>query len=55
LDEGVVGAVVIVVILVLIPIAVIMTGAIGAAVLGHYVRDDIASEYADTEFLELGK
>ncbi len=55
LDEGVIGAVVIVIVLVLIPVAVIMTGAIGAAILGHYVRDDIATEYADTEYIELGK
>ena len=54
MDEGVIGAVVIVIVLVLIPVAVIMTGAIGAAILGHYLRDDIATEYAGTEYIELG-
>jgi hypothetical protein len=55
LDEGVVGAVVIVVILLLIPIAVILTGALGAAIIGHFVRDDIDTTYAGSEYLELGK
>ena len=55
LDEGVIGAVVIVIVLLLIPVAVIMTMAIVAAVIGHYVRDDIDTGYADSEYLELGK
>ena len=50
-----IGAVVIVVVLLLIPVAVIMTGALGAAVLGHFVRDDVDAGYADTEYLDLGQ
>jgi hypothetical protein len=55
LDEGVIGAVVIVIVLLLIPVAVIMTMAIVAAVIGHYVRDDIDTAFADSEYLELGQ
>ncbi len=50
-----IGAVVIVIVLLLIPVAVIMTLGIVGAVLGHYVRDDVDAAYAGTEFLELGK
>jgi len=49
------GAGIIIVILVLIPIAVILTGALGAAILGHYVRDDVEAGYTDSEYLDLGR
>lgn len=55
LDEGVIGAVVIVVILLLIPVAVIMTGALGSALIGHFVKDDVDANYADSEYLDLGR
>ncbi len=50
-----IGAIVIAVVLLLIPIAVIMTGALGAALIGHFVKDDVESAYVDSEYLELGK
>jgi hypothetical protein len=50
-----VGAGIIIVILVLIPIAVILTGALGAAIIGHYLRDDVEAEYVDSEYLDLGR
>ena len=50
-----IGAAVIVVVLLLIPIAVIMTMGIVAAVLGHFVRDDVEADHADSEYLELGR
>ncbi len=50
-----IGAVVIVVVLLLIPVAVIMTGAIGAAVIGHFVRDDVDADHVDSEYLGLGR
>jgi hypothetical protein len=55
LDEGVIGAVIIIVVLLVIPIAVIMTGALGAALIGHFVKDDVDAGYADSEYLELGR
>jgi hypothetical protein len=55
LDERVIGAIVIVVVLLLIPVAVIMTGAVGAAVIGWFVKDDVDDVYADSEYLDLGR
>jgi hypothetical protein len=55
LDEGVAGAIVIALVLLLIPVAVIMTGALGAALIGHFVKDDVDREYVDSEYLDLGK
>jgi hypothetical protein len=55
LDDGVPGAIVIVVVLLLIPVAVIMTGALAAAAIGWLVKDDVDGEYAGTEHLELGR
>ena len=49
------GAIVIVVVLLLIPVAVIMTGALAAAALGWLVKDDVDAEHAGTEYLELGR
>ena len=50
-----IGAVIIVVILLVIPIAVIMTGALGAALIGHFVKDDVDANYVDSEYLDLGR
>ena len=49
------GAIVIVVVLLLIPVAVIMTGALAAAAIGWLVKDDVDGEYTGTEHLELGR
>jgi hypothetical protein len=53
--DGVVGAIVIIIVLLLIPVAVILTGALAAAALGWSLKDDIDGEYADSEYLELGR
>ncbi len=50
-----IGAIVIIVVLLLIPVAVIMTGAIGAAIIGWFVKDDVDAAYVDSEYLDLGR
>jgi len=51
----VIGVVVIVVVLLLIPVGMILTGALVASGLGWLVKDDVDSEHADSEYLELGR
>jgi hypothetical protein len=55
LDDVVPGAIVIAIVLLLIPVAVIMTGALAAAAIGWLVKDDVDGEYVDTEYLDLGR
>jgi hypothetical protein len=50
-----VGAIVIVVVLLLIPVAVLMTGALGASALGWLLKDDVDREHVDSEYLDLGR
>jgi hypothetical protein len=47
------GAIVIAVILLIIPVTVIMSGAAVAAILGHFLKDDAAKRNADSELLDL--
>ena len=49
----VIGAVLIVIVLLLIPVAVFMTGAVVAAVLGHFLKRDVEAEYEGTEYVGL--
>jgi hypothetical protein len=49
------GAIVIVLVLLLIPVALILTGALVASALGWLVKDDVDGEYADSEYLDLGR
>jgi hypothetical protein len=51
---AVLGPVIMVAVLLLIPIAVIMTGAVVAGLLGFFVKKDVDSSYEGTEYLELG-
>jgi hypothetical protein len=51
---AVLGPIIIVVVLVLaIPIAVFMSGAVLAAVLGHFVTSHVEAEYEGTEYVGL--
>ena len=52
---GVIGAVIIVVVLLVLPVVIIMTGALGAGIIGWFVKNDVDDEFEGTEFLELGK
>jgi hypothetical protein len=49
----VIGAFVIVAVLLLMPVAVFMTGAVVAAILGHFLTRDIEAEYEGTEYAKL--
>ena len=40
-------------VLLLIPVAVIMTGAVIAGLLGFFVKKDVDSSYEGSEYLEL--
>ena len=41
-------------VLLLIPVAVIMTGALVAGLLGYFVKKDVDSSFEGSEYLELG-
>lgn len=47
------GAVAIVIVLLLIPVAVMMSGAVLAAVLGWSLKDDAEARYEGSELVEL--
>ena len=47
------GAIVLVVILLVFPVAVILSGAGAAAILGHFLKDDAAKRNAGSELLDL--
>jgi hypothetical protein len=49
----VIGAILIVVVLLAMPVAVFMSGAVVAAVLGHFLTKDVAAEYEGTEYAKL--
>ena len=49
------GAIVIVVVLLLFPVVVVLTGALGAAIIGYLSQADVDGEYVDSEYLELGR
>ncbi len=49
------GTVVMIVILVLFPVAVLMTGAAGAAIIGWLLKKDRDDAYEGTEYLELSR
>jgi hypothetical protein len=50
----VLGPIIIVAVLLLIPVAVFMTGGVVAAILGHFLTSDIEAEYEGTEYVTLG-
>lgn len=47
------GAVAIVIVLLLIPVAVMMSGAVLAAILGWSLKDDAEARYEGSELVEL--
>lgn len=55
MDSAMAGGIVIVVILLIMPVVIIMSMVILAGVIGLLVKDDVASEFEDSEYLELGK
>lgn len=49
-----VGTIIFVIVLVLvIPVSVMMSGGIGAAIIGHFVRDDADKRHEGSELLDL--
>lgn len=53
-DDTVIGvAIIVVVLLVAIPVGVLMSGGIGAAVIGWVLREDVDSRNQDSELLDL--
>jgi hypothetical protein len=51
----VLGAIIIVIVLVVaIPVAVFITGAVVAGILGLFLTNDVDSEYEGTEYVALG-
>jgi hypothetical protein len=49
----VIGAIVIVIVLLLIPVAVFMTGAVVAGILGHFLTSDVEAAFEGTEYVKL--
>jgi hypothetical protein len=49
------GAVIMIIILLILPVIIIMSMAGIAGALGWVLKDDVDSEFVDSEFLELGK
>ena len=50
---AVIGAILIVVVLLAIPIAVFLTGSVVAGVLGHFLTSDVEAEFEGTEYVGL--
>ena len=48
------GPIIIVAVLLVLPVALFMTGAVIAAALGFVLKKDIDDEYQGTEYLNLG-
>jgi hypothetical protein len=49
----VLGPIIIVAVLVLFPVALFLTGAIFAAVLGYVIQKDVDARYEGTEYVKL--
>ena len=49
-----IGAILIILILLAIPIAVFLTGAVVAVTLGQFLTRDVEAEYEGTEYVKLG-
>lgn len=48
-------AIIVIVLLIVIPVGVLVSGAAGAGILGWFLKDDIDERYEDSEYLELGR
>ena len=42
-----------VILVIVIPVSVMMSGGIGAAIIGHFVRDDADKRHAGSELIDL--
>ena len=49
------GAIILVVVLLLIPVMVLMTGGIASAILGFFLKSDAEARYEGSELIELNK
>jgi hypothetical protein len=49
------GAVVMIVVLVLMPVGILMSGAVGSALLGWLVKSEVDTRYEGHELLELSE
>ncbi len=47
------AAIIVVVVVIAIPVAVMMSGSIGAALLGFFVQKDVDERHADSELIDL--
>jgi hypothetical protein len=47
-------AIIVIVLVVLIPVAVLMTGAVAAAILGWLLKSEVEGEYEGTPFVDMG-
>ena len=47
------GPAIIVIVLLLIPVAVMMTGALVAAILGFFLKKDVDARFEGTEYLDI--
>ena len=50
---AVIGAIIIVVVLLAIPVGVFLSGGVLAGVLGHFLTRDVEAEYEGTEYVGL--
>ena len=49
------GAIILVVVLLLIPVMVLMSGGIASAILGFFLKSDAEARYEGSELIELNK
>ena len=47
------AAIIVIVLIVVIPVGVVMSGAFGAAVIGHFVRREADARHEGSELLDL--
>lgn len=47
-------AVIVVVLVIAIPVGVLMSGGVAAAILGFFTQKSVEQSYEDTEYIELG-
>jgi hypothetical protein len=53
--SGVSVAIIVLVLVVVVPVGVLVSGAVGAALLGWFLKADIDEAYEGTEHLEMGR
>jgi hypothetical protein len=53
--DGVSVVIIVFVLVIAVPVGVLVSGAVGAALLGWLIKGDVDEVYEDTEYLELGR